>query len=292
MAPALELMILGDVHVELDALQHIIASAQASGTRYDGLLCTGDFGGYAIRPTRENTDAQTQLYALGVRAVQASLEVLGAPVLFVPGNHDTPEVSGVAGCRSIDRLGGHPEVQIRGWRFVGVGGSPKTDAQFPYEWDDRGVAGELRSRELTGGNAVWLLHTPPFGGQCDIGGPHQEHLGSRTLRTLVELRQPPLVVCGHIHEATGCEGWGETLILNAGAIKDVRVLETEGQMVSAIVYSYYSVTINRAREMAVTNHLCVADEPNTVVDAAMWCWRRQRLTRVRPPNRVIRRARR
>ena len=47
-----------------------------------------------------------------------------------------------------------------------------------------------------------VLHSPPQG-QCDRSGTGQ-HLGSHAILDAIAFKQPPLAVCGHIHEA-----WGE-----------------------------------------------------------------------------------
>jgi hypothetical protein len=42
------------------------------------------------------------------------------------------------------------------------------------------------------------------------------HVGSTSIRAIVEEFQPPLVLCGHIHEARGIARHGPTTIVNAG----------------------------------------------------------------------------
>ena len=58
--------------------------------------------------------------------------------------------------------------------------------------------------------AVLVLHSPPKG-HCDGG------FGSPALLAAIEERQPPLAVCGHIHEFWGCESTiGATPLRNLG----------------------------------------------------------------------------
>jgi len=43
-----------------------------------------------------------------------------------------------------------------------------------------------------------------------------EHVGSTSVRAIVEEFAPPLVLCGHIHEARGVARHGPTTIVNPG----------------------------------------------------------------------------
>ncbi len=75
--------------------------------------------------------------------------------------------------------------------------------------------------------AVLLLHTPPYGTALDRAAldgrmvdhvPVDVHIGSIAVRRLVEVRQPWLVLCGHVHEAVRLTGtWmeriGSTVVL-------------------------------------------------------------------------------
>ena len=60
-----------------------------------------------------------------------------------------------------------------------------------------------------------VVHSPPQG-HCDAssGG---DHLGSHAILDAIARRQPPLAVCGHIHEAWGERSQiGPTEIANLG----------------------------------------------------------------------------
>lgn len=63
---------------------------------------------------------------------------------------------------------------------------------------------------------IILSHSPPFDA-CDWtkrGGK----VGSKALRERIEIVQPKLVVCGHIHEAYGKDHIGKSLVFNASYI--------------------------------------------------------------------------
>src|SRR6185295_2212128 len=90
--------------------------------------------------------------------------------------------------------------EIDGTPFYGLGaGVPTT----PWDWSFDLTEDEAAER-LAGcpEGAVLIVHSPPHG-HCDRSSAG-EHLGSAAIRSAVEAKDPPLVVCGHIHEA-----WGE-----------------------------------------------------------------------------------
>jgi len=64
-----------------------------------------------------------------------------------------------------------------------------------------------------------VCHAPPFNTRLDRlmnGRP----VGSPAVRAFIEVRRPDLAVVGHIHEGRGTERVGETLVLNAGPLRD------------------------------------------------------------------------
>jgi hypothetical protein len=64
-----------------------------------------------------------------------------------------------------------------------------------------------------------ICHTPPHATRLDRlmnGTP----VGSPAVRTFIERRRPDVAVVGHIHEGRGIDQVGETLVLNAGALRD------------------------------------------------------------------------
>ena len=63
--------------------------------------------------------------------------------------------------------------------------------------------------------AVLVVHSPPLG-HCDQSSAG-DHLGSAAIAAAIESKQPPLAVCGHIHEAWGERSQvGPTQVANLG----------------------------------------------------------------------------
>jgi len=62
---------------------------------------------------------------------------------------------------------------------------------------------------------VLVVHSPPHG-HCDRSSAG-DHLGSRAILAAIDAKEPPLAVCGHIHEAWGERSRaGSTEIANLG----------------------------------------------------------------------------
>lgn len=181
----------GDVHGRHDRVERV--GRWLEGRGLDAVLVTGDFA-----PGGPETAAG---------ALEATLDRLGraAPVvLFVPGNHDPPDLEHPANVDGTERT-------VAGVRVHGIGGSPPTPARLPYEWPEE----EMRDLEVPDCD-VLLCHAPPAGTRLDVmvGG---RHIGSRTVRRLAEGHAGALV-CGHVHESAAAEVVGTCLCYNAGSL--------------------------------------------------------------------------
>jgi hypothetical protein len=64
-----------------------------------------------------------------------------------------------------------------------------------------------------------VCHTPPYDTRLDRlmnGTP----VGSPAVRAFIERRRPDVAVVGHIHEGRGVERLGDTLVVNAGPLRE------------------------------------------------------------------------
>jgi calcineurin-like phosphoesterase family protein len=175
------------------------------------------------------------------------MEVVDAPLVFVPGNHD-PEVRGYRGARNglVLRAGLPTEppwpggavnadqavVDVAGLRIAGLGGCRRygdgpnqyTDAeQARRAWRLRlsAVRSRLRDRRPVD---VLLTHAPPLGVGDREDAPHR---GFSALHPLVERLRPTLLLHGHIHpygEATPDRRLGDTVVRN---VVGVHVFDVE-----------------------------------------------------------------
>ena len=144
-----------------------------------------------------------------------SLAIKAGNIAMVLGNHDWPlhmEERGI--------LHG-TTTKIAGMTIGGVGGSIPAGG-WPFELDESEF--ELMLNKM-GPVDILLCHEPPYSTACDIlarGSFHEDHIGSKSVRTYIETTQPRLACFGHIHESFAIDKLGKTVLVNAGAFYEGR----------------------------------------------------------------------
>ncbi len=63
--------------------------------------------------------------------------------------------------------------------------------------------------------------------------------GPSAVRAFIESRRPDVAVVGHIHEGRGVDRVGDTLVLNAGALRDggYVLVDDDGMKVTATLHN-------------------------------------------------------
>jgi len=175
----------------------------------------------AARLTEMSRDADVVIGAGDFASIHQGLEEtiealsgIETPTILVPGNNETLDALAEAtGSWSAATVLHGNAVEIDGRTFFGLGGGiPVT----PWDWSfdvEETDAEEMLSDMPEG--AVLVVHSPPKG-HCDEAGNGMS-LGSAAILKAIESRQPPLAVCGHIHESWGrTSSVGPTEIVNLG----------------------------------------------------------------------------
>lgn len=106
-------------------------------------------------------------------------------------------------------------IEFNGVGITGIGGSNITPFSTIWEFSEEEIW-EILVRNYKDGDIV-LSHVPPKNTKVDktfVG----THAGSKSLRKFIEEKQPPLVICGHIHEAIGIDEIGKSIIVNPGPL--------------------------------------------------------------------------
>jgi len=140
----------------------------------------------------------------------------GVPTFSIPGNCDPKSVLQV-----LDKYGmnlhGRCE-KLGDVSFVGLGGSNITPFNTPFELNEVEIQEELAAASCdTGEKWVLVTHAPAFGTKLDQI-KEGTHVGSKSIRQYIEQKQPPVFLCGHVHEARGIDRLGRTLMINPGPI--------------------------------------------------------------------------
>lgn len=150
--------------------------------------------------------------------------MLSAPLLYVPGNHDShylrqpPE-----GCDDLtDKM-----ITVKGVRFLGFGGANSASPK-PFHYTEKDVAKQVVRRlpEICtqGGFDVLVTHTPAFG----LGdGEDSFHKGFIAYTALIEQFEPAFHLHGHQHMNYGGARerftHGKTEVINGFGYKVVEI---------------------------------------------------------------------
>jgi len=190
----MRLLAFSDLHRDLDRAASLVERSPEA----DVVLGAGDFAS-----VHEGLDEMIE-----------ALAPITTPTVLVPGNNETIDALRAAASSWPAATVIHGEsVEIEGRTFFGLGaGIPVTPWDWSFDLSDEEASTAL---EPCPEGAVLVLHSPPRG-HCDVSGAG-DHLGSAALTAAIERLEPPLAVCGHIHESWGKRSRiGPTEIANLG----------------------------------------------------------------------------
>lgn len=90
---------------------------------------------------------------------------------------------------------------------------------FDWAWmaEEHELARSLHNILVDGSPPIWVTHGPPYGVCDEVGNGHH---GSRALLDAIELHQPEMVICGHLHEGAPSGRIGDSTIINASLLDD------------------------------------------------------------------------
>jgi len=182
----------GDVHCSINALKKLVRKARELD--YDVVAVHGD------------VECNGEILSL--------IEELGSTILFVPGNMDDVSISKLYREKGYNIDGCLRE--INGYLFCGIGGLSIRSSlnSIKHKLKKMKEEGKLQSNRL-----VILAHHPPRAEKVDLA-LGRIHAGLVELRDFILEYNPTVYLHGHIHEAPGYEIIGNTLVVNAGSLKD------------------------------------------------------------------------
>lgn len=151
-----------------------------------------------------------------VGEILPKVERIGIRTLAIPGNCDPKPTHEILEKHGINLHS--KSIEIDGVTFVGLGGSNLTPFNTPFEITEREIKEELTALTSNiNGNWVLVTHAPPYGTSADLTSS-DTHVGSKSIREIIEHRQPLVALCGHIHEARSIDRLGRTIVVNPGPI--------------------------------------------------------------------------
>ena len=173
-----------------------------------------------LRPTVGPVDAIIGCGDLPPSYLEFLVSMLNVPCLYVPGNHDAPELRADGTYRRVPQGCDALDGRVR-WLgdllFAGIGGVLwYRDGDHQYSerawfWRMLLLQAKVRLAQQRYNQPldVLITHTPPYGLHDGEGA----HRGPLALRRFVERVQPRYVIHGHIHH---CYGFGDQSPLQFG----------------------------------------------------------------------------
>ncbi|QDV71098.1 Calcineurin-like phosphoesterase superfamily domain protein [Rosistilla carotiformis] len=191
----MKLLLFSDLHCDQDAARALVELAKQA----DVIVGAGDF---AIKRK-------------GLADTIEILQTVDCPAILVPGNGESVEELTQA-CRDWPQahvLHG-TSARVAGFVFFGIGGGIPTTpfGDWSYDFSEEEAVALLKPMAA---GSILVTHSPPW--NCvDIDGSGT-HRGSQSIRQAIEAKQPPLVVCGHVHDSwEQTDHIGDATVINAG----------------------------------------------------------------------------
>ena len=170
-----------------------------------------------------------------VSVAEERLKGMKVKCYISPGNDDRFDIDPVLRSSStvicpegeVVSIDDHHEMLTSGWSNITPWHSPREAPEEELIKKFEPMVGKVRDMQ----NAIFSLHCPPNDTPIDLapeldktlkpvvqgGNISMVHVGSRTVRQLIEKHRPLLGLHGHIHEARGFVKIGRTLCINPGS---------------------------------------------------------------------------
>ena len=151
-----------------------------------------------------------------IETVINELSHLNKNIFAVPGNMDGEKSVQLLEKLKVNIHG--KKVEFKGYKIVGCGGATKTPFGTPFEISEEDLANCINANLSEDEKTILVCHNPPYKTKTDktLFGLHA---GSKLLRKIIEEKQPEIFVSGHIHEASGTDKIGKTVLLNPGPFR-------------------------------------------------------------------------
>lgn len=194
----MKILVIGDIHGKC----HKIFNYLQKNT-VDLIIVTGDITHFG--PPKLCGDILNEICAFNV------------PTFTIPGNCDPTGVYGEIEKSSAINIHNR-SIIIKNIGICGFGGSNSTPFNTPLEFEEMEIYDEIKKLMKQIENQeirILVTHAPPYNTKTDLI-PSGDHVGSKSVRKIIEEFQPSLNLCGHIHEAVAIDKIEDTIIFNPG----------------------------------------------------------------------------
>ncbi|WP_333559659.1 metallophosphoesterase family protein [Shimia sp. Alg240-R146] len=189
MSKPVKVLAFSDLHRAAPAARKLVEMSRDA----DVVIAAGDF-------TNHRKD---------LAGAMALLDGLRTPVVMVPGNNESEDELRATAPEGAIVLHGQG-AEVAGLRFFGLGYAVPVTPFKDWSCDLTEAQGAEMLAEC-GDVDVLISHSPPKG-VVDVTSQGLS-LGSTSVLDTIERLQPPLVVCGHIHDC-----WGQSAMVGASRV--------------------------------------------------------------------------
>jgi len=197
----LKLIAIADIHGRLNQVLKIAEISKNRGV--DAIIVSGDLSRYK-----------------SIEEARKILEILkssGVKVFYVPGNMDDERICSEIIIENVECVH-EKKVEFKGYIVMGIGGALIGPFNTPFELSEEDFLEKLKKISTNNlKNVILVTHNPPYNTKADKLN-FNEHVGSKSLRLMIERLKPKLNVCGHIHEARSIDKINGTIIVNPGPL--------------------------------------------------------------------------
>ena len=194
----MKILTMGDIHGQC---QKIISYLQKNDL--DLIILTGDITHFG--PPKLGEEILNEICLFNI------------PTLAIPGNCDPECIHGEIENSNAVNIH-NKSIIIKNMGICGFGGSNLTPFDTPLEFEEAEIYCELKKliKQIDDQHVkILVTHAPPYNTKTDLL-PSGDHVGSESIRKIIEEFQPSLNICGHIHEARAIDKIGNTIIVNPG----------------------------------------------------------------------------
>ncbi|MEM4335438.1 MAG: metallophosphoesterase [Candidatus Anstonellales archaeon] len=207
----IRILALADLHNDEMVLDRL--RVLESDRKYDYLVVAGDVTGKNISYAQDFISIVQQVF-------------------WVPGNNESEEVRRMFEDAKFSVHGKRVEIK-EGFNVVGFGFSTPTPFKTPGEMPEEEIYAHMSSLKIDA-NTILITHSPPHGLFDSIG--EGINIGSRSIRKIIEEKQPKLALFGHVHEHFGKANIGRTICIKIPHAPSLKAAAVEIRHGHAEVY--------------------------------------------------------
>lgn len=198
----MKILAIGDLHGNYEKILDFL-----KGNKVDLVIVTGDITHFGPAELGEE--------------ILNEISNFDIPVLAIPGNCDPESIHGKIEASKAVNIHSR-SIVVKDIGICGFGGSNPTPFDTPLEFEEVQIYDEARKifKDISDQKIIlFITHAPPYGTKTDLL-PSGVHVGSKSIRKIIEEFQPALNICGHIHESRGTDLIGKTKVVNPGEIAE------------------------------------------------------------------------